>query len=104
MLDTKWKRLNQFLNTTKNKYMISQDDMYQMFAYGERYLDGAGEMLLIYPRTKDFFKTLPVFEFSRDLHLWAVAFDLELGSVVEEGVPERLKEVVGLAPWSDAVH
>jgi 5-methylcytosine-specific restriction enzyme subunit McrC len=104
VLDTKRKRLNQFLNTTKNKYLISQDDMYQMFAYGERYLDGAGEMLLIYPRTKDFFKTLPVFEFSKDLHLWAVAFDLETGAMVDDSLPESLKPVVGLAPWADAVH
>jgi 5-methylcytosine-specific restriction enzyme subunit McrC len=104
VLDTKWKRLNQSLNTTKNKYLISQDDMYQMFAYGERYLDGAGEMLLIYPRTRDFFKTLLVFEFSKDLQLWAVAFDLETGAIVDDDVPQNLKPVVGLAPWSETAN
>jgi 5-methylcytosine-specific restriction enzyme subunit McrC len=99
ILDTKWKRLNQALTTTKDKYEISQDDMYQMFAYGQRYLNGIGEMFLIYPKTKDFSKALPVFEFSKDLRLWAVAFDLETGAVVADGLPEDLKAVFGLGPW-----
>ena len=103
ILDTKWKRLDQSLSTTKDKYLMSQQDMYQMFAYGQRYLNGAGDMLLIYPKTKDFFRTLPVFEFSNELHLWAVPFDLEKGAVVDDGLPEGLKPAVGLAPWSDAV-
>jgi 5-methylcytosine-specific restriction enzyme subunit McrC len=97
ILDTKWKRLDQRLNTTKDKYRISQDDMYQMFAYGHRYLNGKGQMLLIYPKTKDFSRALPPFEFSEGLKLWAVAFDLETGAVVEDGLPEDLKSVVGLA-------
>ena len=101
ILDTKWKRLDQNLNTTKDKYRISQDDMYQMFAYGQRYLNGSGQMLLIYPKTKDFARTLPVFDFSKDLRLWAVAFDLEKGAVVEDGLPEDLKPVIGVAPWTD---
>jgi 5-methylcytosine-specific restriction enzyme subunit McrC len=104
VLDTKWKRLDQTLGTTKCKYWISQEDMYQMFAYGQRYLNGEGEMFLIYPKTKDFSRTLPVFDFSKDLRLWAVAFDLEKGTVVEEGLPEDLKPVIGLAPWADMVN
>ena len=103
ILDTKWKRLDQTLDTTKFKYSISQEDMYQMYAYGQRYLNGAGDMLLIYPKTKDFSRTLPSFDFSKDLKLWAVAFDLEKGVVVEDGLPEDLKAVIGLAPWTDMV-
>jgi 5-methylcytosine-specific restriction enzyme subunit McrC len=104
ILDMKWKRLNQTLKTTKFKYSISQEDMYQMFAYGQRYLNGKGQMVLIYPKTKDFSKTLPEFEFSKDLKLWAVAFDLEKGAIVEDGLPEYLKPVLGLAPWADSVN
>jgi 5-methylcytosine-specific restriction enzyme subunit McrC len=104
ILDTKWKRLDQALNTTKCKYWISQEDMYQMFAYGQRYLNGAGEMLLIYPKTKDFSRTLPVFDYSNGLRLWAMAFDLERGAVVEDGLPEDLKPVIGLAPWADMAN
>jgi len=104
VLDTKWKRLNQALDTAKDKYGISQDDFYQMFAYGQRYLNGSGKMLLVYPKTRDFYKTLAPFEFSEDLKLWAVAFDLEKGTVVEDGVPEELKPVIGVAPWPDEVN
>jgi hypothetical protein len=62
-----------------------------------------GEMVLTYPRTRDFFKALPVFEFSEDLHLWAVAFDLETGAIVDVDLPESLRPVVGLAPWHERV-
>ena len=75
-----------------------------MFAYGQRYLNGSGEMLLIYPKTRDFSKTLAPFEFSKDLKLWAAVFDLETGVVVEDGVPAELNPVIGLALWSDAVN
>jgi 5-methylcytosine-specific restriction endonuclease McrBC regulatory subunit McrC len=88
----------------KDKYGISQDDFYQMFAYGQRYLNGSGEMMLIYPKTRDFYRTLPPFEFSKDLKLWAVAFDLEKGVVVEDGIPEDLKPVIGLSPWPENVN
>jgi 5-methylcytosine-specific restriction enzyme subunit McrC len=99
ILDTKWKRLDQTLDTTKDKYRISQSDMYQMFAYGHRYLHGIGNMLLIYPKTRDFSRVLPVFDFSNDLHLWAVPFDLETGRVVADGLPDGLKPVTGSAAW-----
>jgi 5-methylcytosine-specific restriction enzyme subunit McrC len=78
--------------------------MYQMFAYGHRYLNGKGQMILIYPKTKTFSTTLGPFEFSRDLKLWAVPFDLEAGRVVEVGMPDDLKPVVGLVPWADRVN
>jgi 5-methylcytosine-specific restriction enzyme subunit McrC len=104
ILDTKWKCLDQTLNTTKDKYKVSQGDMYQMFAYGQRYLNGRGQMLLIYPKTQTFSQTLPAFDFSGELKLWAVAFDLERGAVVEDGLPEDLKPVIGLSPWVDMVN
>jgi 5-methylcytosine-specific restriction enzyme subunit McrC len=75
VLDTKWKRI--FGSDRENKYGLSQSDFYQMFAYGHKYLDGGGEMLLIYPLTKDFSETLPVFDFLSDLKLWVTPFDLD---------------------------
>lgn len=104
ILHTKWKRLDQSLSGAQDKFGIGQDDMYQMFAYGHRYLNGRGQMLLIYPKTKTFSTTLGPFEFSRDLKLWAVPFDLEAGRVVEVGMPDDLKPVVGLVPWADSVN
>lgn len=75
VLDTKWKRISG--SDRENKYGLNQSDFYQMFAYGHKYLDGRGEMLLIYPLTKDFSETLPVFDFLSDLKLWVTPFDLD---------------------------
>ena len=51
--------------------------MYQLYAYGKKYLDGKGDLFLIYPRHDEFLNPLPVFEFSGDLNLWVVPFDLD---------------------------
>ncbi|MGB3122958.1 MAG: McrC family protein [Pseudomonas sp.] len=80
VLDTKWKRLDQ----RTNRYGLSQSDFYQLFAYGQRYLEDqpAGEMLLIYPSKASFNQPLPEFRFSSKLRLWVMPFDLELGVLV----------------------
>ncbi len=83
VLDTKWKRIDESRNNQTDKYGLSQADFYQLFAYGTRYLNGAGDMLLVYPRTTTFRAPLPVFEFSETLRLWVVPFDLEAGSFVD---------------------
>ncbi len=82
VLDTKWKRLDSSLANTKDKYKLSQSDFYQLFAYGHRYLPGAGRMILIYPMTADFQAPLPVFNYSDSLELWVVPFDLETGELI----------------------
>ena len=75
VLDTKWKLLSAV--DTENKFGLSQNDFYQLFAYGHKYLKGKGEMLLIYPHTKTFPDLRHPFVFSPDLRLWVVSFDLE---------------------------
>ncbi len=52
ILDTKWKIL--YPNSSKN-YGISQSDMYQMFAYAQKYKEGAStpHVWLLYPLTKE---------------------------------------------------
>jgi 5-methylcytosine-specific restriction enzyme subunit McrC len=75
VLDTKWKLLS--ATDREGKYGIKQGDFYQMFAYGHKYLEGTGKMMLIYPRTKQFEVELPVFDFSSELKLWVAPFDLE---------------------------
>jgi 5-methylcytosine-specific restriction enzyme subunit McrC len=77
VLDTKWKRIDQSLHSSQDKYNLSQADFYQMAAYGERYLNGKGDMFLIYPKTNAFQQNLPPFIFSATLKLWVVPFDLE---------------------------
>lgn len=76
VLDTKWKRLDGSLGG-KN-YGLNQNDFYQMFAYGHKYLGGRGDLILIYPRQSEFQEALPVFELSDVLKLWAVPFDLDM--------------------------
>ena len=81
ILDTKWKLLDSN-SDLKKKYNISQSDLYQLFAYGEKYMKGEGELYLIYPAHGDFYQSLPVFEFNDKLRLWAVPFDLRKEELV----------------------
>ncbi|MDA6579655.1 restriction endonuclease, partial [Escherichia coli] len=48
VMDTKWKLINSNSQKT-TQYGLAQADFYQMFAYGQKYLNGIGEMYLIYP-------------------------------------------------------
>jgi 5-methylcytosine-specific restriction enzyme subunit McrC len=83
VLDTKWKLIDETAANTRDKYNISQTDLYQLFAYGRKYLNGHGEMMLIYPKHERFNRTLPVFDFDDGLLLHAVPFCLESGRLVD---------------------
>jgi 5-methylcytosine-specific restriction enzyme subunit McrC len=76
VLDTKWKLLDANKNNARDKYQLSQADFYQMYAYGQHYLGGHGDIVLIYPKTDDFFEPLPVFEFptAAGMRLWVLPF------------------------------
>ncbi len=78
VLDTKWKLLDGSKANGTNKYGLSQGDFYQLQAYGQSYLDGQGDVVLIYPKTAAFDKPPPVFEFpkSEGLRLWVLPFCL----------------------------
>lgn len=77
ILDTKWKLLDS--SDKDDKYGLSQQDFYQMFAYGHKYLNGNGTLVLIYPVWDKFSGgTAPLhFSFSSELDLLALPFDLE---------------------------
>lgn len=75
VLDTKWKRLDE--SDRQNKYGLSQADFYQLFAYGQRYLGGEGDMALIYPKWKKFSNPLLPFDFDEKLRLHVLPFDLD---------------------------
>ena len=85
VMDAKWKLLAG--EDRGNKYGLSQSDLYQMFAYGHKYLGGKGNMVLIFPKTQGFNAALPPFAFSADLTLWVAPFDLDAG---ELAWPEHL--------------
>ena len=78
VLDTKWKLLDDRKATGADKYGLDQGDFYQLHAYGQSYLDGQGDVVLIYPRTDAFNRALPVFDFlkSKGLRLWVLPFCL----------------------------
>lgn len=75
VLDTKWKLLN--AADQSSKYGLSQSDFYQLYAYGQKYMGGAGCMALIYPQTEQFPKPLEPFHFDARLSLWVLPFMLE---------------------------
>ncbi|MEQ1729999.1 MAG: McrC family protein [Vicinamibacterales bacterium] len=79
VLDTKWKLLDGSRSNGTDKYGLSQADFYQLQAYGQSYLDGKGDVVLVYPKTEAFAEPLRVFEFpkSEGLRLWVLPFCLE---------------------------
>jgi 5-methylcytosine-specific restriction enzyme subunit McrC len=76
VMDTKWKTLNQNLDSGTDKYNLDQSDMYQLFAYGEKYMNGQGELYLIYPQHEKFDAPLAHFDFKPGLKLNVVPYDL----------------------------
>jgi len=83
ILDTKWK----LLNTDSKKYDLSQNDLYQLFAYGHKYLEGKGDLVLIYPKTQSFEIPLPPFYYSEALTLWVIPFCLENNKLILDNTP-----------------
>ncbi|UYM14595.1 McrC family protein [Endozoicomonas euniceicola] len=79
VLDTKWKVINE--SDADNKYQLKEADFYQMYVYGQKYMNGSGDMFLIYPATEVFRDPLPVFELSAELRLWVVPFDIDRGEL-----------------------
>ena len=82
VLDTKWKLLEQHLANRNDKYGLSQPDFYQLFAYGQKYQAGVGDMMLIYPKHGGFEVPLPQFYFDKALRLWAIPFCIEQDQLV----------------------
>lgn len=83
VLDTKWKLLDQ--NDRSKKFGIGQGDLYQLQAHGLSYLGSGNDVVLIYPKTEQFDKPLPVFMFNRTqqaeieamhITLWVLPFCL----------------------------
>ena len=80
--DAKWKLLDSSMDDSKQKYGLSQADLYQLFAYGQKYLHGSGTLYLFYPKTSRFNTPLPPFYFTQQLMLIVAPFDLEQATPV----------------------
>ena len=72
ILDAKWKRLD----PGARNYGVSQEDAYQLFAYGRRY--GRRRVVLVYPRTAGF-REMVWFRFSGDEELEMACFPFDVG-------------------------
>ena len=94
VFDTKWKIIDSSI--AGKKYLISQADFYQMYAYGRKYMNGSGDMFLVYPRTDLFQYPLPVFDLDDDLRLWTIPFDLDTKTIVCEGQGELRQVLEGM--------
>jgi len=79
VMDSKWKLLN--ADDHSHKYGISQADMYQLYAYGHKYLKDSKEknLILIYPKTDTFTEPLPLFTYENGFTLEVVPFDISMG-------------------------
>ncbi|MEO6078767.1 MAG: McrC family protein [Steroidobacteraceae bacterium] len=82
--DAKWKILDTTKDSRNDKYDLSEADFYQLFAYGQKCLGGAGTMYLFFPKTSRFTVPLPPFHFNEHLQLHVVPFDLDTGRPVGE--------------------
>lgn len=84
VLDTKWKLLDGLKSNGTIKYGLAQGDFYQLQAYGQSYLDGKGDVVLIFPKTDSFDEPLPVFEFPKivGLRLWVLPFCLKSRALI----------------------
>ena len=88
IIDTKWKAIDASRND--RQYLIDMKDMYQLYAYGQKYrlgqtketgLDVIPKLVLVYPYSEKFTKCLPEFVYDDikeniGLKLMVVPFDL----------------------------
>jgi 5-methylcytosine-specific restriction enzyme subunit McrC len=104
VLDTKWKLIDGSKANAADKYGLSQEDFYQLHAYGQTYLGGEGDIALIYPKTDAFSHALPVFEFpkTKGLRLWVLPFCLQQQQLILPACGSL--DVFGLTPSSSKTH
>jgi 5-methylcytosine-specific restriction enzyme subunit McrC len=65
VLDTKWKLIGSARSGRTEKYGLTYSDLYQLHAYGQTYMDGHGDVVLIYPKSDNFTQPLPAFHFPK---------------------------------------
>ncbi|MEO6922532.1 MAG: McrC family protein, partial [Bryocella sp.] len=93
VLDAKWKTV--YASDEKKRYGLSQADLYQVYAYGHKYLgEGVGErhVCLIYPGSDTFVEPLGTFEFEPGFILHILPLDIDAGKI--RGVAAIFKDLV----------
>lgn len=91
ILDTKWKLV---AGSASHVNHLSQSDLYQLYAYGQRYLGEKGQVKLglIYPQTPEFSIAPPPHQYEPHLPLYLLPADL---SVTAPQMVEKLREGLG---------
>ena len=89
VLDCKWKIFAQsgasrFRDETGDAN-ASQSDLYQLFAYGHKYLNGSGSAYIVYPMQPGLDSVSEPLHYSDDLRVFLVPFDLENDSLCGVG-------------------
>ena len=82
VLDAKWKTVSAV--DKDKRYGLSQADLYQVYAYGHKYLDeGVGErhVCLIYPASDAFAEPLDTFEFELGFTLHVLPLDIDTAQI-----------------------
>lgn len=77
VLDMKWK----WIDSNAPKQSIEQADLYQLYAYGQKY--NADALFLVYPAHELFQTPLPSFRYDKQLTLKAIPFDI-VNSLADE--------------------
>ena len=107
IIDTKWKNLDSSM-PDKN-YLIDIKDMYQLYAYGQKYqlgedyfLDVIPKLILVYPYTEKFQTELKPFIYEEikqkyGLKLVVYPFNLADDGLHEEGYKRQISEIINLA-------
>ena len=93
VLDAKWKTVRAF--DEEKRYGLSQADLYQVYAYGHKYLDDvAGErhVCLIYPASDTFVEPLSTFEFEPGFTLHVLPVDIDSGQI--RGAADIFKDLL----------
>ena len=84
IMDTKWKRL---YDSSQENYGISQQDMYQMYAYSKKY--NANEVWVLYPRVNELENRIIEFR-DEDTKIHIFFVDV---SEIEKSIKELLKKI-----------
>lgn len=87
ILDTKWKRL---YKSERNNYGISQEDMYQMYAYSKKY--ETSEVWLLYPINEDM-RDHPAIEFYSGDNTYVRLFFVDVANI-EDSLKELKQRII----------
>ena len=87
ILDTKWKRLYE---NERNNYGISQEDMYQMYAYSKKY--ETSEVWLLYPINEDM-RDHPAIEFYSGDNTYVRLFFVDVANI-ENSLKELKQRII----------